>query len=590
MFSIKKLVLPLVLMAGLSFSTANATEKEIYIPGSAEIATVEVSDVKVPVVIYYNGDILTMDGDKPQYVEAVAQKDGKIDFVGSKTDALKKYGKNVRLIDLKGNTMLPGFIDPHSHFMSSVAMVNQINVAAPPVGTATNIPQIIEKLKGFSDERHIAEDGWIIGWGYDQDLIDEKRHVTKKDLDAAFPNRKVMIIHVSMHGAVLNSKALAWANIDDKTETPAGGVIARFPGTTEPAGLVMETAYMPIFAKLPSPSETDMLELMKPAQMMYASNGYTQAVEGFTHAKDLRFLQKAAKENRIFLDLLALPAFTELEDVLGHPKEFIFGEYNNHLKLQAVKITIDGSPQAKTALVREAYLTGGPNGEKNWKGDSSLTQEELDTLTKKIFDMKIPLHIHCNGGGAVDMMVKTVKKAGITAKDDRRTLIVHSQFMWPDQLDSYVELGLTPSFFTLHTYYWGDVHVKNIGEKRASFLDPMKAAVDKGLKVSNHTDFNVTPLDPFWVMSSAVNRISRSGKVIGPDQRVDTYTALQAMTTGPAWQVFEENRKGKIKEGMLADFVVIKNNPLKQKVEALKENEVLATVKEGKVIFKKIGI
>ena len=590
MFSIKKLVLPLVLMAGLSFSTANATEKEIYIPGSAEIATVEVSDVKVPVVIYYNGDILTMDGDKPQYVEAVAQKDGKIDFVGSKTDALKKYGKNVRLIDLKGNTMLPGFIDPHSHFMSSVAMVNQINVAAPPVGTATNIPQIIEKLKGFSDERHIAEDGWIIGWGYDQDLIDEKRHVTKKDLDAAFPNRKVMIIHVSMHGAVLNSKALEWANIDDKTETPAGGVIARFPGTTEPAGLVMETAYMPIFAKLPSPSETDMLELMKPAQMMYASNGYTQAVEGFTHAKDLRFLQKAAKENRIFLDLLALPAFTELEDVLGHPKEFIFGEYNNHLKLQAVKITIDGSPQAKTALVREPYLTGGPNGEKNWKGDSSLTQEELDTLTKKIFDMKIPLHIHCNGGGAVDMMVKTVKKAGITAKDDRRTLIVHSQFMWPDQLDSYVELGLTPSFFTLHTYYWGDVHVKNIGEKRASFLDPMKAAVDKGLKVSNHTDFNVTPLDPFWVMSSAVNRISRSGKVIGPDQRVDTYTALQAMTTGPAWQVFEENRKGKIKEGMLADFVVIKNNPLKQKVEALKENEVLATVKEGKVIFKKIGI
>jgi len=590
MFKSNKVLFALLAMCALIFSSLNASEKEIYIPGSAEIATVEVADVKAPVVIYYNGDIITMSGDAPQYAEAVAQKDGKIDFVGSKADALKKYGKNVRLIDLKGNTMLPGLLDPHGHFMSAIAMVNQVNVAAPPVGTATTIPQIIEKLKGFAAERHIAEDGWVIGWGYDQDLIEEKRHITKKDLDAAFPKQKVMIIHVSMHGAVLNSKALEWAGITDKTETPAGGVIARFPGTNEPSGLVMETAYIPIFAKLPSPSEADMLDLVKPAQMMYASNGYTQAVEGFTHAKDLRFLQKAAKEDRLFLDLLTLPAFTELEDILGHPKEFPFGTYSKHLKIQAVKITIDGSPQAKTALVREPYLTGGPNGEKNWKGDSSLTQDQLDALTKKIFAMNIPLHIHCNGGGAVDMMVKTVKKAGITAKDDRRTLIVHSQFMWPDQLDSYVELGLTPSFFTLHTFYWGDVHVTNIGEKRASFLDPMKAAVDKGIRVSNHTDFNVTPLDPFWVMYSAVNRVSRSGKVIGPDQRVSTYTALQAMTTGPAWQVFEEKRKGMIKEGMLADFVVIKNNPLKQKVEDLKDNEVLATVKEGKVIYKKIGI
>ncbi|HHH13564.1 MAG TPA: amidohydrolase, partial [Thiolapillus brandeum] len=134
------------------------------------------------------------------------------------------------------------------------------------------------------------------------------------------------------------------------------------------------------------------------------------------------------------------------------------------------------------------------------------------------------------------------------------------------------------------------VHIRNIGKEAAFFISPLKAAKDAGLVVSNHTDFNVTPLNPFWVIWSAMARESRSGVVIGPDQRVDAYTALQALTTGPAWQVFEENRKGRIKEGMLADFVVLKHNPLKQKVSEIRDNEVLATVKEGRIIYKKIGL
>ena len=577
------------LMLCFSIGATQALEKEIYIPGAGLIERVDVPPPRQPVVVYYNGDIITMDGDTPQYVEAVAQKDGKIDFVGTKAEALKKYGKKVRLIDLKGSTMLPGFLDPHSHFMSAVRMVNQVNVAAPPVGTATNIPQIIEKLKAFEKEKLIPEDGWIIGWGYDQDLIEEKRHITKVDLDAAFPKRKVMLIHVSMHGAVLNSRALEWAGIDANTKTPEGGVIARMPGSNEPAGLLMEMAYIPVFARLPQPSEEEMLDLTKPAQMMYASNGYTQAIEGYSHAEDLDFLMKAAEQERLFLDVLALPGFTEMDKWFGNPK-YRFGSYRNHFKIQAAKITIDGSPQGKTALVSHPYHGGGPAGQKDWKGESSISQEELDAITRKLFDANIPLHVHANGDGAIDMMIKTIEHAGISAKDDRRTVIVHSQFQRPEHLPKYIELGLTPSYFTLHTYYWGDVHIRNIGKEAAFFISPLKAAKDAGLVVSNHTDFNVTPLNPFWVIWSAMARESRSGVVIGPDQRVDAYTALQALTTGPAWQVFEENRKGRIKEGMLADFVVLKHNPLKQKVSEIRDNEVLATVKEGRVIYKKIGL
>ena len=587
MFSIKKLALGLLVIF-VSLANIQAEQKEIYIPGSGELKKVEVHKAQKPPVLYYNGDIITMNGDTPQYAESVVEENGKIAFVGSKEEAKKKFS-NARMIDLKGNTMLPGFLDPHSHFMSAIRMVNQVNVAAPPVGTSKNIPQIIEKLKAFQEEKHIPEDGWILGWGYDQDLLDEKRHITKVDLDKAFPKRKVLIIHVSMHGAVLNSQALKWAGIDANTKTPDGGVIARMPNSNEPAGLVMETAYIPIFAKLPQPSQSEMLDLMKPAQMMYTSNGYTQAIEGFSHTSDIDFLMKAASQERNFIDILALPAFTEMEQWFNNPK-YPFGAYNNKFKLQACKITLDGSPQGKTALVSHPYHGGGPSGQKEWKGESSITQDQLDGLTKKLFDAKVPMHIHTNGDGAIDMMIKTVKKAGITAKDDRRTVIVHSQFQRPEHLSDYVELGLTPSYFSLHTYYWGDVHIKNIGKKAAFFISPIKAATEKGIVYSNHTDFNVTPLDPFWVLWSAMARESRDGVIIGTDQRVDAYTALQGLTTGPAWQVFEENRKGKIKEGLLADFVVIKNNPLKQNITDIKDNEVLATTKEGKVVYKKIGI
>ena len=581
-----------VTLLGLSTSLSAATpgaepkmvEKTIYVPGSGEVYKVMTAPEKIDQTIYYGGDIVTMDGDKPVYVEAVVEKNGQIIFVGKKAEAFNQYKENSFEVDLEGKTLLPGFLDPHGHFMSAIMMVNQVNVAAPPVGTATSIPQIIEKLKAFQQEHNIPQGGWIVGWGYDQDLIDEQRHVSKKDLDAAFPDRKVMLIHVSMHGAVLNSKALAWAEIDASTKTPAGGVIARIEGSQEPAGLLMEMAYIPVFAKLPQPSEAEMLDLMKPAQMMYASQGYTQAVEGFTHVKHLDFLIKAARQDRNFMDILSLPAFTEMETWLDNPK-YKFGTYNKKFKIQAAKITLDGSPQAKTALVSKPYLTGGPNGEKGWKGESSITQEQLDALTKTLFSKNIPIQIHTNGSGAIDMMIKTVERAGITAKDDRRTVIVHSQFQRPDHLPKYVELGLTPSYFTLHTYYWGDVHIKNIGKEAAFFISPLKAAKEAGLRFSNHTDFNVTPLNPFWVIWSAMARESRSGVIVGPDQRVDAYTALQGLTTGPAWQVFEDDRKGKIKVGLLADFVILENNPLKQKTSEIKDNEVLATIKEGKLIY-----
>jgi len=577
-----KVILPLALMTLLG---ACSEVKQV----SEVTKSTKNAETKSQQTLYFGGDIITMEGATPAYVEAVLERDGKIFFAGDKANASvylsdKDFAGQTNEVDLAGNTMLPGFIDPHGHFMSSLMMVNQVNVAAPPVGNATSIEQIIDKLRAYQQENNVNDGGWLVGWGYDQDLIKEMRHITKVDLDAAFPQHKVLIIHVSMHGAVLNSKALEWANIDANTPTPAGGIIARMPGTNEPAGLIMEMAYIPVYEKLPQPDEAQMLALMGQAQQEYTSNGYTQAVEGFTHTKHIDFLMKAAKQGKNIIDIVSLPAFTEVDVWFDNPK-YKFGEYQNKFKIHACKITLDGSPQGKTAFVTKPYLTGGPGGEENWRGESSISQAQLDGLTQKLFAANIPLQIHTNGDAAIDMMIETVEKAGITAKDDRRTVIVHSQFQRPEHIAKYAELGLLPSYFTLHTYFWGDVHVKNIGKAAADFISPMKAAKAAGIITSNHSDFNVTPLDPFFIMWSSMARESRTGAIIGADQRVDAYTALQAITTGPAYQFFEENRKGMIKKGLLADFVIVKHNPLKQSVEKIKDNQVITTIKEGEIVW-----
>lgn len=533
--------------------------------------------------IYMNGNILTMDGDTPVYAEAVATLDNKIVFVGARDEALSRYPA-AQQRDLDGKALLPGFLDAHGHFMFALNMVNQVNVANPPVGPVVDIPSTVAALEAFQAEAQIPDGGWIVGWGYDQEGLEEGRHMTRVDLDEHFPDHKVILIHVSGHGAVLNSQALAFSGVDENTETPAGGVILRLPGSNEPAGLLMETAYLPVFANLPQPSESELLELMKPAQMMYASEGYTHAHEGFTHMKDLDFLRRAAAEGTIFLDLVTLPAFTEAEKWMRDPT-YKFGEYNNGLKLQGIKFTQDGSPQGKTAHVTTPYLTGGPAGEENWLGETTQPKDDFIEQVKEALDAGLQVFVHANGDATIDQAIEAVEAASITAADDRRTVVIHSQFQRPEHLDSYVRLGMSPAYFTNHTFFWGDVHVRNIGREKAEFISPVKSAKAKNLVYSNHTDFNITPLNPFFVMWTAMSRESKSGDVIGEKERVDAYTALQGLTTGPAWQIFEENRKGMIKEGLLADFVILSADPVEVGVRGIRDIEVVETIKEGKSIY-----
>lgn len=549
--------------------------------------------------IFRGGTIITMD-DKKRQVEAVAIAGGRILAAGSEAEVLQTKTDATVIVDLGGRTLMPSFIDAHGHFMNAPQIVKWANVSGPPVGPITKIADFVPVLQKHVKKQGIKKGEWIIGYGYDRSNLAEGRELLASELDPAFPDNPVMLIHSSNHGAVLNSAAFKAVGYDENTKTPPGGIINRVEGTNKPAGFIMETAFLPIFGSMPQPSEREMLDTLHEAQQLYASVGVTTCQEGATHAKDLKFLRRGAAEGLLYLDIVSLPLILEVPALLreyapsfeGGPMALpddtpqAFGTYKNRLKLQGFKFVIDGSPQGKTAFWSKPLLTKGPGGEENWRGQPLFPPEAVNKAMKEAYDKGIQIFSHCNGDASIDMMIDGARAAGVKAVEDRRTVIIHSQFQRPDQLDAYAELGFAPSYFTVHAFYWGEEHVANTGLERASFISPMKSAAAKGLVCSNHSDFSVTPMEPMRIMWSAVVRTTRTGRVLGPDERIDRWESLKALTTNAAWQIREEDRKGKIIPGMLADLVILDANPLTVETDQILEIKAVETFKEGKSVYK----
>lgn len=553
--------------------------------------------------IFHGGPILTMVDDTRE-VEAVAIAGGRILAAGDEHAVMALAGGQTEVVDLDGNTLLPGFIDSHGHFMNALQVVNWANVSPPPVGPGSDVASVLEAMKAHAAKKIPKPGEWIIGYGYDGAEMKDGRELSVDDLDADFPDNPVLIIHVSNHGAVLNSSAFKEVGISAETPTPEGGVIVRKEGSNEPAGLIMEAAFLPIFVSMPQPTEQELLDTFGAAQEIYTSKGTTTASEGATAAKDLALLRKAAHQGRLVIDVVSLPFGVDAPSYgamfHGHEGEFTeqdfaeivdasvdkFGVYKDHLKLGGIKFTIDGSPQGKTAWWTEPLLTSGPGGEKNWSGQPIMPPELYKKALKILHERGIRVFSHANGDAAVDLVIEAAREAGVKSEQDMRHAVIHSQFMRPKQIDAYAEFGLVPTFFTVHTFLWGDQHWENTGE-RADFISPMKAAQNAGIRFANHNDFSVTPVDPMFMMQTAMLRRTRSGRVLGKDQRVDAWTALKALTIDGAYFYKEEDSKGSIEAGKLADLVILDGNPLAVDPEALVDIEVVATFKEGKSIYRR---
>jgi hypothetical protein len=555
----------------------------------AKVAYAEVSKIIPADFIYFGGDIITVSDAQPK-VEAIAVKDGKILALGTQAEIEKNNrGAATKLVDLMGKTLMPSFIDAHSHYINSLTVANQAQVYAPPSGPGKDVDSIVATIKEFVENHDVQPGELVMAYGYDDTVMPGGRLLNRDDLDKAFPDNPVRVDHVSMHGTVMNSLALKKYGYSADTVTPPGGVIVREEGTNEPYGLIMESAFLQAMEQTESMTRAQEIAATEAGQMLYAKAGITTVHEGATHLANFETIKRASDAGVNIIDVIAYPFVTDVDKILAQYPLEKWGEYSNRLKVGGVKITIDGSPQGRTARFTTPYLTGGPAGENDWTGELTFPQDTINNMVKKVYDLGVPLNLHANGDGAIDAFFEAHEfaAAGDLSKE-RNITMIHAQFTRKDQFAKYLEYKIRPSFYTLHTYYFAEAHIANRGKEQAMYISPMRDAIDAGLRPTNHTDFVVAPLDQMFMLWSAVNRISRGGINIGPDQRVTPLEGLKAMTIWVAEQYGEQDSKGSIEPGKLADLVILSRNPLTVEPMQIKDIEIIETIKEGQTIYRKL--
>ena len=537
--------------------------------------------------IYFGGDILTMESDKPVYVESLVIQSGIIAFTGSLELANNKF-PNAKKSDLNGETLMPGFIDGHCHFAGFPGQSVGAQILPPPDATVSNIPTLIKVLKEWATPENVELTGWIFGLGFDDSVLEEKRFPNKFDLDKVSKDIPIMIIHISGHFASVNSKGLELLEINSNTIDPEGGIIRRVKGGNEPNGVLEELAaipYMPIV--LDPKSEKAMLTFLNSGQDMAMSYGYTTAQEGRAMPNTHAFLEEVAKQDLLKIDIVSYIDYSIADSLLE--TEWNSPSYINHYRIGGMKITLDGSPQGRTAWRTQPYLLP-PNGaEKGYKGYPAIpNDQDVIDIYETAYKNKWQILTHANGDAAMDQMIRTMstvqQKYG---KENRRDVLIHGQYVRNDQLDELQKLDVIASLFPLHTYYWGDWHEKLIGDSLVNFISPTRSALDKNLKITIHTDAPVALPNLMRVIWTATTRVSRSGKIIGEDQRLTVYEALKCITDWSAYQHFEEKTKGTLTKGKIADLVLLNKNPLKVSREEVKDIIVMETIKNGETVFKR---
>ena len=534
--------------------------------------------------IYFNGDILTMEGDKPQYVEAVVVKGKKITYVGSMKDALNAAGANPTIKDLKGQTLLPGFIDAWGHFTLIAQNTLSVNLGyfseKPPHTTQELIGRLKAEARPFN--------GWIIGSEYADAFLTDGP-LTIAQLDQAFPNQPVFLNNISTLTGIVNTLGLKKLGFSKNTKVTQG-MLPVDPKTGKLTGELIGgpnfEATAKVFGKY---SQSLMMETYRKAEQIYASNGFTTAQSYQTTIQDISNMRQAVDRNVISLDLIALPTYDVVDQLLATNKNYPFGIYtkgDGGFKVAGILVETDGAPQLRLAYFTKPYIdtTGFP---KDWRGMAVASQDLVDKYAKLAYEKNIQYFGYSNGDAGIDMalsgITKAIKETGIT--EDRRSVISHSFFVRDDQLDQYKANNILPQFMPNHIWMYGDVYRQILGGERANSMVPLNLAKAKGMQFGLHNDTPSSGPSALFTIWTAVNRKTYGGSALGSDQRIDPYTALRGFTTVPAYQYKEEASKGTITAGKLADMVILDRNPLKVDLIEIKDIQVVRTIKNGEDLF-----
>lgn len=531
-----------------------------------------------PNKIFYNGNIITMTGNKNP--EAAAFTDGKISFLGKLSDVLSDGSfKNHKRVDLKGRTLMPSFIDSHSHFTSVASSFLDISLE-----DAESFRDICEKIENYIKTQKPEKGKWITAKGYDQNFLKEKAHPTASVLDRISKDYPVIIHHRSGHMGVFNSKAMEILGIDKNTKSPEGGNIEKKEGV--PTGYMEENAFIEYSKKVPMHSLEDMKNAYIKAQQKYASCGITTIQEGMTVDQLIPMYEMLKGENLLFLDLVCFCGIESGKKFMETFKDHK-GKYIDRIKIGGCKIFLDGSPQGRTAWMRKPY-----ENSNDYRGCGTMSDEAVYSSLKKAFEDNMQLLAHCNGDRAVQQYLEAAEKLKSQGCDISRIrpVIVHGQLMGTDQIKDAKDLGFIVSFFAAHVYHWGEIHLENFGKERGSHISPAGSALKNGMIFTFHQDSPVIEPDMAETIWCSVVRKTKSGLCIGEEERIPVYEALKAVTVNAAYQYFEENEKGTIENGKKADLIILDINPLSCKKEELRNMKVLCTIKEGKTVYSKPDI
>jgi predicted amidohydrolase YtcJ len=386
----------------------------------------------------------------------------------------------------------------------------------------------------------------------------------------------------------MNSKALEMVGIKASSKDPVGGAIRRKEGDQEPNGVLEESAFFgPFFGLLSKLSPEANKALFAAGVSLYKSFGYTTAQEGRASSGAVATMAAVAKSGALDIDVVAYPDIAAAAESIKAP--WLSRSYTRHFRVGGAKITLDGSPQGKTAWLTQPYFKA-PGGQKpDYRGYAQFTDEQVQGYVDQAFKNGWQLLAHVNGDAAIDQYLKAVRAAEQKfGMADRRPVAIHGQTTREDQMQAFKELGIIPSLFPMHTFYWGDWHRDSVlGPERATHISPSGWALKRGMIFTSHHDAPVAMPDSLRVISATVNRVTRSGQVLGPEHRTTPLVALKAHTLWSAYQHFEEKTKGSIEVGKLADFVLLDQNPLTVDPLKIADIKVVETIKQGKTVYRR---
>lgn len=518
--------------------------------------------------LYFGGPILTMSDQ--MYVQAMLVEDGRILAVGGLGE-LEAMGAD-RRVNLEGAALMPGFIDPHSHFSQMASACLQVSLDG-----AGSVEEIARRISRFLSDNAPAPGAWVAARDYDNNQMPGLTGPTLEQLDAMAPGHPLVIHHKSGHMGLMNSAALSALGITPDTPVPPGGRIDVKDGRL--TGYLEENAFFTYLKRIPATPPDQLLAAYAKAQEQYAAHGITTVQDGMVVEEMFPMYQMLLDAGILKLDLVAYPSPQAYDAAVER-----FGALppERHLRIGGMKVYLDGSPQGRTAWMREPYT-----GEADYRGYGTLEDTALEEAMELACLRRTQLLCHCNGDGAAEQFLRCLARVEQKHPEmaQLRPVIIHGQLLAPDQLPRVKELGAVVSFFVAHVYHWGDVHLRNFGPERASRISPARSALELGIPFTFHQDAPVIQPDMLETLWCATNRQTRAGIHLGAEEEISVLDALRAVTTSAAFQYFREREIGSIAPGMAADFVVLDRDPLETPKNELRDILVMATVKGGACVF-----